>query len=828
MAKGEKQQKEGEQRDDAEKSVAQNTVPTPQPGVASSTAGVEEIDFSSPTMLGAVPTTTADTIEFEVAPLSDAEFAWRHRASSEMLPNGEKIVFLGGDLDKLAARRDWSRVMDEEDIPIEIAAQLSYYGLSAEEASMYWRADPDDLYRYMENIDELAVFPEDFSRAAQMLNSALVSGEVIGIHYDYDTDGICSAITLEEHLRSVWPHPDTDIDARLAFTCADAQRGFGFFNDDVDELVAQGATLAFVLDSGPPEPGVVAYAQEKGLQLVYIDHHELNEGNLAMRANVPIVKLRDDNVATAGTAAQFSAYHRRHPLGGGADVLATEADLIQRGAARQFLQDQLDAHYDFYRLSDGVYAGSMVALPKEADLDGYYLTLENDAVAMPAATAENFLQTQQDGVYLPCHINRVPEELLVELSLCSGVRSDFYKEPPEIQAAAIKEFQRLTPTQAQAAIVGNLGDAGSMMSLHNRLLYAEARTSMLKPEEEQTPFMGAVREIANTRNGNKGFGGENGLLTPSDVTYWVSPTVSIAKRTPVVSAADVKKALYDWTPQTANAEQLVDTYMDLKNTADNYTAQFRDPNNPAKMLPQDSLGLIFVPGLNERRYMGMGGRLAAELTKDTPNPIGVYIEDPDTGNVRVNFRSGKTKLNVAELIEYCKTQLPDIPISGGGHAAAGGLSVPKEHWKDVYPVLQAGTAAQADANPYFYPSGGPGEPTEPKPIFVTAPSTLSRIGSAPMREAYRRLEPYDSGYGKGNREPLYLVDGGEMTLTGSRGRSRKGKAVKGDVEVEFLTTEAAESFPHTGKAVFAWDNRYSIFRVRRLLGQATPSERHSP
>lgn len=824
MAKGAKQIKTMR----AQQSAQESALPIKgAPG-----GGIAEIGFTAPSagesapvgnLAGVVDITPPGMVpptEVEVAPLGGGEFAWRHHSTSEMLTTGEKIVYLGGDLNKLSRREDWGLVMDEEDMPIEIAAQLSYYGLSAEEARMYWRGDPEDFYNRLGDISSQAVYPEDFDRASQMLMSALANGEVIGIHYDYDADGICAEIVLEEHLRSVWPQPNTDIDDKIVFSCSDAQRGFGFFKDDVETLVEQGATLAFVLDSGPPEPAVVSYAQERGLKLVYVDHHELGTENEALRATVPILKLQDSNAATSGTAAVFSAYHKRHPLGSGGDDVASMADdLTVQGAARQFLQDQLGAHYTFYRLAEGTNAGSIVALPKDDSMEGYYLTLGQEAVAMPASTAAGFLQTQQDGEYTPCPVNRVSDELLVELGTYSPVRSDFYKEPLEIQDAALRQFLRLTPTQAQAAIVGNLGDAGSMMSLHNRLLYMEARTSMVKPPEEQTPFMHALREIINTRNNNKGFSGQNDVPLPEDVVFMLAPSMSIAKRTPEVSAAEVKDAVYGWTPR-ANAGRFVEIYLDLKDTADAHVAQFTDPNQPSKLLPANPVGLILVPGISERRYMGMGGRLAAQLTKETPNPLGVYIEDKATGSVRVNFRSGRTKLNVAALIEYTKKQLPDVPISGGGHSAAGGLSVPKQYWKQVYPVLQAGTAAQADATPYFYPTGGPAAQTEAKPIFVICPSTLSRISSGELREAIKRLQPFDAGgYGKGNREPLYLVDGGEMTISGKAGRSNKGVAVKDGVEMEFLTTEAAENFPYTGRAVFAWDNKYNIFRLRKLVGE---------
>ncbi len=107
----------------------------------------------------------------------------------------------------------------------------------------------------------------DMRRAVERIVRALAGGETIAIWSDYDMDGIPGAVVLHDTLRALGhanvlhhtPHRNID--------------GFGLNKRGIEELVERGVTLMVTVDCGIGDVDMVAYAQERGIEVIVTDHH---------------------------------------------------------------------------------------------------------------------------------------------------------------------------------------------------------------------------------------------------------------------------------------------------------------------------------------------------------------------------------------------------------------------------------------------------------------------------------------------------------------------------------------------------------------------------
>lgn len=102
--------------------------------------------------------------------------------------------------------------------------------------------------------------------AVERLEFALERDETIGIFGDYDVDGVTSTTLLWEFLE--------ELGAKVVATLPDRLvEGYGLSKAGVDRLAAAGARLIVTVDCGVTATEEVAYAAEKGIDVVVIDHH---------------------------------------------------------------------------------------------------------------------------------------------------------------------------------------------------------------------------------------------------------------------------------------------------------------------------------------------------------------------------------------------------------------------------------------------------------------------------------------------------------------------------------------------------------------------------
>ena len=129
--------------------------------------------------------------------------------------------------------------------------------------------EPDAVQNYLRprlsNLREpstLAGVPDAVCR----LEAALRNHEKIGIFGDYDVDGVTSTALLWDFLEESGGRVEATIPDRLL-------EGYGLSRQGVDRLHGAGVQVLVTVDCGITAHQEVAYAAEKGIDVIVIDHH---------------------------------------------------------------------------------------------------------------------------------------------------------------------------------------------------------------------------------------------------------------------------------------------------------------------------------------------------------------------------------------------------------------------------------------------------------------------------------------------------------------------------------------------------------------------------
>ncbi len=127
-------------------------------------------------------------------------------------------------------------------------------------AKMMDRSDPAALdYRSLPNMEA----------ALDRTEQAIRRNEHIGIFGDYDADGITSATLLTRALRSAMPN------GTVTPFVPDRTDGYGVSERGVRLLADAGCTLLIAVDTGTNDRQVVHLAQQVGMDVIVLDHHEV-------------------------------------------------------------------------------------------------------------------------------------------------------------------------------------------------------------------------------------------------------------------------------------------------------------------------------------------------------------------------------------------------------------------------------------------------------------------------------------------------------------------------------------------------------------------------
>ncbi len=129
--------------------------------------------------------------------------------------------------------------------------------------------------------------PFDSKPAIDLINSHIQKNNPIAIYGDYDVDGICSTAILWETLHTQYEKVFPHIPHRRT-------EGYGLSIAGIDHCLSQGAKLIITVDNGITAIDQVKYCQEKGCDIIIIDHHEAG-------SQIPDTKYQIHNTSCCAT-----------------------------------------------------------------------------------------------------------------------------------------------------------------------------------------------------------------------------------------------------------------------------------------------------------------------------------------------------------------------------------------------------------------------------------------------------------------------------------------------------------------------------------------------
>lgn len=108
----------------------------------------------------------------------------------------------------------------------------------------------------------------DMQKTVDRIQEAIVSGEHITIYGDYDADGLTSTAIMYETLTQLGADVDYYIPDRF-------KDGYGPNKAAYERLIADGTELIVTVDNGVSGHEAITLANEKGVDVIVTDHHEL-------------------------------------------------------------------------------------------------------------------------------------------------------------------------------------------------------------------------------------------------------------------------------------------------------------------------------------------------------------------------------------------------------------------------------------------------------------------------------------------------------------------------------------------------------------------------
>ena len=145
-------------------------------------------------------------------------------------------------------------------LPRLVARLLAARGwTSPEEARLFLEAGEDAFH------DPWTM--KDMGEAVERIRKALRDGERMLVYGDYDADGVCASALMIRLLRRLDATFDVRIPNRL-------REGYGLNREAVDRAAEDGFRLIVTVDNGISAVEEIAYARERGIDVVVTDHHE--------------------------------------------------------------------------------------------------------------------------------------------------------------------------------------------------------------------------------------------------------------------------------------------------------------------------------------------------------------------------------------------------------------------------------------------------------------------------------------------------------------------------------------------------------------------------
>ena len=144
--------------------------------------------------------------------------------------------------------------------------------------------------------------------AVDRITQALFNNEKIVIYSDYDCDGVPGGVVLRDFLDAIsYKNYSVYIPHRI-------KEGYGIHKHAIDELSEQGAKLMITVDLAITNIEEVAYAKEKGIDVIVTDHHlpihnPTSSADYAGQGKVSGLYIVPDAIAVINSKQDVCNYH---------------------------------------------------------------------------------------------------------------------------------------------------------------------------------------------------------------------------------------------------------------------------------------------------------------------------------------------------------------------------------------------------------------------------------------------------------------------------------------------------------------------------------------
>ncbi|THE16024.1 single-stranded-DNA-specific exonuclease RecJ [Enterococcus hirae] len=108
----------------------------------------------------------------------------------------------------------------------------------------------------------------DMDKAISRIQEAVINNEPILVYGDYDADGITSATVMKETLELLGAQVEVFLPNRF-------EHGYGPNRTVYQEKIDEGIQLIVTVDNGVAGHEAISYAQQRGVDVIVTDHHEL-------------------------------------------------------------------------------------------------------------------------------------------------------------------------------------------------------------------------------------------------------------------------------------------------------------------------------------------------------------------------------------------------------------------------------------------------------------------------------------------------------------------------------------------------------------------------
>ena len=142
---------------------------------------------------------------------------------------------------------------------------------------------------------------KNMDSSIKILLEKIFRNNTLGILGDYDVDGATSTAILFKYFEFIGVNAEIYIPDRI-------KDGYGISKNSIDHFFRKKVNLLVSLDCGTNDAEFIAYAKEKGIEIIVIDHHEVK--SLGAPLSIINPKLKSDtsnlnNLCTAGLVFLF-------------------------------------------------------------------------------------------------------------------------------------------------------------------------------------------------------------------------------------------------------------------------------------------------------------------------------------------------------------------------------------------------------------------------------------------------------------------------------------------------------------------------------------------